>query len=134
MYRLTISGAAPNAFLKQLSSVKPIKQKVYRWENKWGYLRKGQTWEESWLAEERTFVSSSVLGDNTFVVETYSPIDNLPPVNIDDLWEEEVVCDKNVTCNNLLSITGSNNDLIRFCKLYSIDLPPAVTNVISIAN
>ena len=134
MYRLTISGAAPISFLKQLPSVKPIKQRVYRWENKWGYLRQGRTWEESWLAEERTFVSSSILGDNTFVVETYTPIENIPPVNIDDLWEEEVVYDKNVTCNNLLSITGSKDDLIRFCKVHSIDMPPAVVNAISIAS
>ena len=133
MYRLTITGNASKAFLSKQAHSKPIKQRVYRWENKWGYLRQGQTWEESWLAEERTFVGSVSKDENIFLVETYTPIELLPPVEIDDMWEEEVVCDKNITCNSLLSITGSKEDLMNVCKAYDIELPSAVLNVVNYA-
>lgn len=130
MYRLTVTGTANVAFLSQHAHTKPIRQRVYRWENKWGYLRKEQMWDDSWLAEERTFVSAASTDENVFLLETYTPLQSLPPVDIDDVWDEEVICDKNITCNSLLSITGSKQELINFCKTHSIQVPSKIVDSI----
>jgi len=123
MYRLSITGAANKRYLSQMKDKKSIKQRVYRWENKWGYLRKDQSWDESWNVEERSHISSGVNNDNTFLLEACIPLSSTPPVTIDDVWEEEIIYDKTVTCNSILSITGSKQDLIQFCATHAIHMP-----------
>ena len=123
MYRLSITGTANKIYLSQMKDKKHIKQRVYRWENKWGYLRKDKSWDESWSVEERSHISFAVNDENTFLLELCIPLSISPPVNIDDVWEEEVICDKTVTCNSILSITGSKQDLIQFCARYAIQIP-----------
>ena len=126
MYRLSITGTANKRYLSQMKDKKPIKQRVYRWENKWGYLRKDQAWDESWTAETRSHIAFGVNDDNTFLLEECAPLAATPPVSIDDVWEEEVLCDKTITCNSILSITGSKQDLIQFCSKHTILMPISI--------
>ena len=124
MYRLTISGKPTEIFISGSKTIKPITQRIYRWGNIWGYLRQNSSWDETWYAEQRSFIASATLDNTTFVLEEYIPITSQPPLNIDDIWDEEVIQDKNITCNSLLSITGSKQELIHICKKHSIILPP----------
>ena len=126
MYRLTISGKPAMAFLTHTSQIKPITQRIYRWGNSWGYLRQNCSWDEAWVAEQRSFITSVTTDNITFLLEASTPITVQPPIVVDDIWDEEVIQDKNITCNSLLSITGSKQELIQICKKHSITLPTAI--------
>lgn len=123
MYRLTISGKPVEAFLSRTQQIKPTTQRIYRWGNSWGYLRQNRSWDEAWIAEQRSFITSATTDNITFLLEAAKPTTVQPPLNIDDMWDEEVIQDKNITCNSLLSITGSKQELIQICKKHSITLP-----------
>ena len=126
MYRLTISGKPAEAFLMHASQIKPTMQRIYRWGNAWGYLRQNRSWDETWSAERRSFITSITTDNITFLLEVSTTITAQPPINVDDMWDEKVIQDKNITCNSLLSITGSKQELIQICKKHSIALPSTI--------
>ena len=128
MYRLTISGKPAEAFLMHTQHIKPTTQRIYRWGNSWGYLRQNRSWDEAWVAEQRSFITSVTTENITFLLEASTPITVQPPLTVDDMWDEEVVQDKNLTCNSLLSIKGSKQELIQMCKKHNIVLPSTITN------
>ena len=108
--------------------IKPTTQRIYRWGNSWGYLRQNRSWDEAWVAEQRSFITSVTTENITFLLEASTPITVQPPLTVDDMWDEEVVQDKNLTCNSLLSIKGSKQELIQMCKKHNIVLPSTITN------
>lgn len=126
MYRLTISGKPAEAFLSHTQQIKPISQRIYRWGNAWGYLRQNRLWDESWVTEQRSFIISATTDNTTFLLEASIPITTQPPLHVDDIWDEEILQDKNITCNSLLSITGSKQEIIQICKKHSIALPSTI--------
>lgn len=131
MFRLTWDG--PDARWKTLRSEgPPQKQRVYRWENKWGLLSRGQ-----WYAESRTPVFHDTVGETRYLLETVESIDDdAPPYIVDDLWEEDVVpllCGLDGSTGSCvsyagqsMSLLGSKEALIHFFVHHGILLPPEI--------
>ena len=117
MYRLTISGPITEEFLKT-KTVNTCWIRMYRWGNKCGeYVIENNEWN----SEIRRFVAYSKDSENQAVLEKVEPIDAYsPPYDVDDIWEEEVVKQGNITCGNLLVITGDiQNTCAAICPAFS---------------
>jgi hypothetical protein len=127
MYRLTWDG--PDARWKTLRPEgPPQKQRVYRWENKWGFLSRGQ-----WYAESRTPVFHDTVGETRYLLETVEPVANdAPPYSVDDLWEEDVVplnCGSSANgsyAGHSMSLLGTKEALDTFFVKHGIVLPPEI--------
>ena len=122
MFRLTWDG--PDARWKTLRPEgTPQKQRVYRWENKWGLLSRGQ-----WYAESRTPVFHETAGETRYLLETVESVaDDAPPYIVDDLWEEDVVQLSNGSyAGQSMSLLGSKEDLLHFFVQHGILLPPEI--------
>ncbi len=112
MLRLTIQGKPTPT-----STAKTAWRRVYRWGEYWGYLMLDQTakWEQAWSAERRdslgTYTDEKGL---VYFLERATPVQIAPPNQIDDVWEEEVVCQGSITHGTLWSIVGTEGDLEKF--------------------
>jgi hypothetical protein len=125
MFRLTWDG--PDAQQKSLRPDRPPQvQRVYRWENKWGYLL---TSNGEWLAESRTPVAHASSGETRYLLEAVEELNlEAPPFAVDDLWEEEVVLlGGGSMAAHSMSLVGSKEFLARFCKDHGIVLPPEIS-------
>lgn len=112
MYRLTMSGPVTEQFLTKHSN--PIWIRMYRWANKWGEYNPAN---DEWTCEKRRELAYKKEQENQAVLESVENIDSFgPPFDIDDMWEEEVVKHNNITCGNLLVITGTNAEIQESCK------------------
>jgi hypothetical protein len=101
------------------------KQRVYRWENKWGFLllERGD-----WLAESRLPVTHTTKGDTRYLLETVECLeDDAPPYWVDDVWEEDVVLvGDGSMAGQSMSLVGSKEFLIQFFKDKGAVLPPEI--------
>jgi hypothetical protein len=124
MYRLTLADHHVEAYRKSHAHT-PIWQRVYRWENKWGTHMPGR-WDDAWRAEIRTEIASD--GD-TQLLERVTPIQSIPYI-VDDIWEEQVMVDKHITCGGLLTITGTLYDIQETVRNLQIVLAPSICECI----
>jgi hypothetical protein len=110
MLRLTIQGKpAPQ------QTAKTMWRRVYRWGAHWGYLDQSAKWDHAWYAEHRTPVGSYTDEKGlVYVLENVTPISASPPTHVDDVWEEEVVCQGAITHGTLWSIVGTAAELEKF--------------------
>ncbi len=94
-------------------------RRIYRWGSMWGSLElpKG-----TWAAEKRTALSESQQGVlESVVVQTHL----LPPVHVDDMWEEEVVSlAATAEYNGLVSVFGTQTAIEAWCKHADLPVPP----------
>jgi hypothetical protein len=112
MLRLTIQGKPTPA-----PTAKTSWRRVYRWGTHWGYLMLDQTakWEQAWSAERRDSLGSYTDEKGlVYFLERVTPVQTSPPNQIDDVWEEEVVCQGSITHGTLWSIVGTSGDLDKF--------------------
>ena len=128
MYRLTIAGKAVTEFLVSKKHAPRATQRIYRWGDAWGYLRANVSWDASWTAERHTFLCSAEHDGNTLVVEKIVPMltASAPPHHIDDVWDEEIITEDRITCNNIVSIAGTRNEILESCRKLRIDVPPSI--------
>jgi hypothetical protein len=109
MLRLTIQGkSAP-----QLTA-KTSWRRVYRWGAHWGYLLLDQSakWDQAWSAEYRTPIGSHCDEKGlVYVLEQIQPSAAGPPTQVDDVWEEEVICQGAITHGTHWSIVGTAAEL-----------------------
>ena len=126
MLRLTWDG--PDALLKSLRPTgTKQRQRVYRWENKWGFLMLGT---DDWLAESRLPVAHAIDGENRYLLEAVecSP-DEAPPFEIDDVWEEDVVVmGGGSMATKCMSCVGNKETLNAFVKKHGLILPPDIAS------
>ena len=98
----------------------PTMRRIYRWGSMWGSLElpKGG----AWAAEKRTALSESPQGVlESVVVQTHL----LPPVHVDDMWEEEVVSlVSTAEYNGLVSVFGTQTAIEAWCKHADLPVPP----------
>jgi len=132
MFRLTFDGVqAMETRAKTKSSSRaqvPVKtQRVYRWENCWGYCIPGASTENNWFAERRSLESYGIAADGTkFLLERVEslPID-APPLKVDDIWEEEVILlGQGGMATKSMSVIGSKTELAEFAVRNGVSLPP----------
>lgn len=130
MYRLTVSGSPAVTWRTTHPSAPTAWMRVYRWENKWGSLMKQGRWEDVWNTEIRTPLAYDVTAMQLF--ESLESIQSTaPPPDIDDMWEEEIAIDKNITCNALLSIKGTLFEIQSTAHDLGITLAPTISGMIS---
>ena len=120
MYALTIGKAVCDTL-----STPTVWRRVYRWEDKWGFLR-----GDVWNAETRTHVASD--GEN-YLLETVVPYPtNAPPPVVDDMWEEEVHMMPYGTWGNVRVIYGTLSEIKRICSSNNVSLPRAITSYVDV--
>jgi len=139
MYRLTFDGVqAMETRAKRMArtqatvgkSQPPKTQRVYRWENCWGYCIPGAPTENNWFAERRISESYGIATDGTkFLLERIEPLlIDAPPLKVDDIWEEEVILlGHGGMVTKSVSISGSIPELTEFLVRNGISLPPELT-------
>lgn len=121
MYYLSVSGPNVEQWLSR--SKLPIKERrVYRWNNIWGYLV-----DDNFQAYKRSFVAESTDGDSRFNLEKQE-VDSTPapPLQCDDIWDEEYMEHTRGTCNGVLTITGTMKDIQMWCKTAHIPVPESL--------
>jgi hypothetical protein len=127
MFRLTVDGAQVVKPRSAMSSKKiPQKQRVYRWENCWGFALPGTSIENAWFAERRIPETFGIATDGTkFLLERVEPLYvDAPPLKVDDIWEEEVILlGQGGMVTKSLSVTGSKTELIEFAVRNGFSLP-----------
>ena len=125
MFRLTWDG--PEALWKTMrpSLTKTQKQRIYRWENKWGFCTP-QTGE--WVAEARLPVAHCQREGTRFLLETVESLeDEAPPFAVDDAWEEEIVpMGGGSYAGASMCLKGSAKDLQAWCAKHGLVVPPAL--------
>ena len=120
MYALTIGKAVCDTL-----STPTVWRRVYRWEDKWGFLR-----GDVWNAETRTHVASD--GEN-YLLETVVPYPtNAPPPVVDDMWEEEVHMMPYGTWCNVRVIYGTLSEIKRICSSNNVSLPRAIASYVDV--
>jgi hypothetical protein len=121
MYRLTLEEKHATAWrAENEAKAKRVKQRVYRWAQYWGILRPDEPFDTQWRTEIRTALN---IGSSTTVlqhIESVTDIQN-PPVNVDDIWDEEILeLSNGESCTTLLYITGDKECIMRACRKYGI--------------
>jgi hypothetical protein len=130
MYQFTVGGSNVDAIREKFIAIhggaKMIWQRNYRWGNVWGIHNPAAThWEETWRAEIRTTVLTD--GDDQ-LLEQITPIAcAAPPMKVDDIWEDQVMYQNNITCGNLISITGNLLEIQELCRIYGILIAPSIS-------
>ena len=128
MFRLTVDGAQVTKPRATMSSKKTLQtQRVYRWENCWGFALPGTSIENAWFAERRIPETFGTAADGTkFLLERVEPLHiDAPPLKVDDLWEEEVILlGQGGMATKSLSVVGSKSDLQEFASRNGFTLPP----------
>jgi hypothetical protein len=128
MFRLTVDGAQAAKPRAAMSSKKtPQKQRVYRWENCWGFALPGTSIENAWFAERRISETCGIATDGTkFLLERVEPLQiDAPPLKVDDIWEEEVILlGQGGMVTKSVSVVGSKTDLTEFAVRNGFVLPP----------
>jgi hypothetical protein len=128
MFRLTVDGvqvAKPRSTMTAKKT--PQKQRVYRWENCWGFALPGTSIENAWFAERRIPENFGIATDGTkFLLERVEPLQiDAPPLKVDDIWEEEVILlGQGGMATKSLSVVGSKTDLTEFAVRNGFVLPP----------
>jgi hypothetical protein len=127
MYRLTISGTLAEKAKSTFNDTQTIWIRMYRWENKWGEYVIATN---QWSCEKRThmayFLESE--SDNQAVLEKVEAIDLYsPPYEVDDMWEEEVLTNGNMTCGNIFVVKGTSAEIHAVCA----ELFPSCTKWLS---
>jgi len=125
MYRLTLEEKHATAWrTENEAKAKRVKQRVYRWAQYWGILRSDEPFDTQWRTEIRTPLN---IGSSTTLlqhIESVTDIQN-PPVNVDDIWDEEILeLPNGESCTTLLYITGDKECIMRACRKYGISSPP----------
>ena len=123
MFRFTWDG--PEALRKHIRPTKtPEKQRVYRWENKWGLF---SPQSGHWAAEKRLPVAHAQRDGTRFLLETVESLrDESPPYAVDDVWEEEVVMNGALTAGISMSLHGTPNEILGWCSKNGILVPPTI--------
>ena len=115
MFRVTLSGKIARDYVqkaKQNPNMETGYMRVYKWDNKCGEL-----WNGNWKCEARRFKAEDTLDGNSIMLEeTYDVNVNVPPFEIDDLWDEEYIQVGNVRCGNVLVWTGKKEDVRKQCN------------------
>ena len=115
MFRVTLSGKIARDYV-QKAKQDPKRttgyMRVYKWDNKCGEL-----WNGNWKCEARRFKADQTLDGNSIMLEeTYNVPTNVPPFDIDDLWDEEYIQVGNVRCGNVLVWTGKKEEIRKQCN------------------
>jgi hypothetical protein len=126
MFRLTLSESVSKTLSSQFTQQTPQMQRIYRWGSMWGILI-----HDEWTVEKRTPVDD--LSCNDRVVERIERMDMLPPIELDDVWEEEILrlqkSDVNLTYDgNLISVLGTADSLRKWCAASNLECPAFATN------
>jgi len=128
MFRLTVDGVQVVKPRGTMTAKKtPQKQRVYRWENCWGFALPGTSIENAWFAERRIPENFGIATDGTkFLLERVEPLHiDAPPLKVDDIWEEEVILlGQGGMATKSLSVVGSKTDLTEFAVRNGFVLPP----------
>jgi hypothetical protein len=123
MYRLTLKDiGAVSRFHTKFEKQALRRIRVYRWGQYWGYLCNDAPWEKQWRAELHEPIASDESGMILDKI-TENPRIYAPPLEIDDVWDEEVRIWNNCMCNNLLTIAGTAHEVLHFCDSNNIKLP-----------
>ena len=126
MFRLTWDG--PDA-LRLRPQQTPQRQRVYRWENKWGVLLS----TGDWYAEARLPVAHGQREGTRFLLETVETLeDEAPPYAIDDAWDEDVVpMGGGSAAGGSMSVRGTAKELVAWLSKHGLGVPPAFTATLS---
>ena len=127
MFRITTSNpAVVSAFLTRWSGLPRRVARVYRWGAAWGLHFAGAAGSaEVWIAERRTPLATDTTSFT--VLEAVEPLTcAAPPVEIDDVWDEELVLKGSVLCGNSMSLVGSGEEVIALCAEVGLALPTAM--------
>ena len=121
MYRLTLEEKHAAAWrIENEGKAKRVKQRVYRWAQYWGTLRADEPFETQWRIETRIPLN---IGSSSTLLQRIEPVTDIqnPPVNVDDIWDEELlVLPTGESCNTLLYITGDKECILKACGKYGI--------------
>ena len=120
MYRLTLGGDIAQKYRSELKDKPSVWRRTYRWANYWGLFT------EDYIAEKRTRIFSD---NSTMLMEEIVQSDTLPPHEVDDIWEDEVIPCEHGTSGNLLEFVGSWNHIQHVCKASSLRLPPELVKI-----
>jgi len=111
-YLLTYSGKAVKEFHKTHAKARRTTQHVVRWGANWGFIQSSPNWDTAWQAETRKPVAEYEHADEMFLLESITPLaTQAPPLNIDDMWSEEVIFDRHIKAGNLLYIRGTMSEI-----------------------
>ena len=127
MLRLTVSGPIVATYRAGRTPSKTTTQTVYRWGNRWGFLRDGD-WAQRWSVDVREPVAYETVGGTTTLLETVHTCEEVaPPMDLDDQWKEDVEWDaRGVSAVGAsLSIQGTPEELRAFCETHRIPFPSA---------
>jgi len=113
MFRLTMTPTEAVA-----PSVGKTRIRVYRWDNMWGTLE-----GDTWTSEIRKPVQHS----STFLLEEIRMKYELPPVVVDDMWEEDIVRVGNMTYGGTTTMVGSLEEIRAAFPSLSLSLSLSLT-------
>jgi hypothetical protein len=120
MYRFTYDGPKVVSLRASMRGT-PTTLRVYKWEDKTGYLfQDAPKWEAAWIAEQRTPIGHG----SGWLLERVTPLRiDAPPPTVDDLWTEEVIVRGNVIAGNMLTIVGNEKEIGDYAARTGITLP-----------
>jgi len=129
MFRLTLDDPkVVSGFLTHWSRIPRRVARVYRWGAAWGFhFPAMDRAPDVWIAERRTPVATEVTSHLVLeAVEDLSTTQAAPPVEIDDVWDEELVLKGQVLCGNSWSFVGSAEEVKSVCAEIGVVLPTAM--------
>jgi hypothetical protein len=95
-----------------------IWQRIYRWDDVWGVAGK----DGSWRAERRCNLLSAAMQGHNCLFESVTALHvAAPPLAVDDIWDEEITTSGKITCNDITTITGNSDDILRWCSAAGLE-------------
>lgn len=88
-FRVTVSGALPP--LSTDASLSKIHWRVYKWGNKVGKMCVEEPWDKQWVVERHTPLAQVQNGETSYYIEQVEYINTPPPVQVDDIYDEDVL-------------------------------------------
>jgi hypothetical protein len=113
MFRVSYNSDVSREWYSRVDLPAVKKRRVYRWGTRWGILGDG------WMCEKRETIHSS----ETMIVEMCSSCSELPPKDVDDLWEEDYCCMKGLEYNGLVFLKGSREEVLEVAKRQGLPMP-----------
>jgi hypothetical protein len=89
------------------------KRRIYRWGIHWGIL------DNQWICEKRIVLESS----DSMIVEQCMQSTELPPKDVDDIWEEEYCSMKGLEYNGLVFLKGTREEVLEIAKSQGLPIP-----------